>query len=1028
MTIIRNKPDFSPHLAGSLASRVFHIRARTAVAAIIGFIVTSTSAMPTSAADLAGTLQQQYFRRNVAPILERHCLRCHRGTKAAGKLDLSHSTGLRRGGESGPVFISGKPEDSLLIEYISGDEPEMPKNSRKLSAKEVAVLRKWIVGGAGWPQGLVLKQNPRDWWSLRPIVRPSLPKLAPRDQALVRTPIDAFVIARLRDKGLSLSPEADRRTLIRRLYFDLIGLPPSPRDVRQFLDDRDPKAYEHLVDRLLASKHYGERWARHWLDVVHYGDTHGYDKDKPRPHAWPYRDYVIRAFNEDKPYARFVREQLAGDVFYPETTDGIVATGFIAAGPWDLIGHAEVPESKIDGKIARNLDRDDMVATTMNTFMSMTVQCARCHDHKFDPVIQEDYYSLQAVFAALDRADRPYDISPEIARQRAMLASRRRESTKQQTEILAEIKRRGGQQLAAVDRQIALLSRPQPQTRSAAFGYHSRIEQRDNVVKWVQVDLGRETLVDRIVYVGCHDTFNNIGAGFGFPKRYKVEISNDPAFKNGVTVVEDRTDRDVPNPGVKPNRIVVGGKTGRYVRITATRLAVRKNDYIFALAELMVLASDGTDVAMGKPVTSLDSIEAPVRWQRKNLVDGYYYGIKVDTARLRELATLKSKRQTILKQLVPASVLNRLAAVDRALQQIDRQISRLPRQQQVYAGTVHTGSGAFRGTGSNGGRPREIHLLIRGDVRRPGKLVVPGAVRDIVPGVSARFTRTTDQPEGERRRALAEWILHRDNPLTWRSIVNRVWGYHFGRALVASPNDFGHMGQRPSHPLLLDWLAAEFRDGDQSLKRLHRLIVTSTVYRQSSEAIPTFDRIDHSNRFLWRMNRRRLDAESLRDAVLFVSGQLNTKMYGPGFRDFVLEKPQHSPHYEYGKYDPNNPASFRRAIYRFLVRSQPQPFMNVLDCADPSQRVARRDETLTALQALTLMNNPFMVIMATHFSQRIAQEAGNLPAQIDRAYRLTLSRSPTPEEQRDLVAYARKFGLANTCRLILNLNEFVFVD
>src|SRR5262249_14414499 len=261
-------------------------------------------------------------------------------------------------------------------------------------------------------------------WAWRPIKRPAVPKVssAIRDpRAPIRNPIDSFIAARLAQAGLKMSAEADRRTLIRRLSFDLLGLPPTPERVQQFVSDRDPQAYEKLVDELLQSPRYGERWARHWLDVVHYGDTHGYDKDKPRPNAWPYRDYVIRALNEDKPYARFVQEQLAGDVLFPGTRDGIEALGFIAAGPWDLIGHEEVPESKTDGKIARHLDRDDMVANTLQTFNSLTVQCAQCHNHKFDPIPQDDYYSLQAVFAALDRTDKQYDIAPAVAKQRAAL-------------------------------------------------------------------------------------------------------------------------------------------------------------------------------------------------------------------------------------------------------------------------------------------------------------------------------------------------------------------------------------------------------------------------------------------------------------------------------------------------------------------------------------------------------------------------------------------------------------------------------
>ncbi len=518
-------------------------------------------------------------------------------------------------------------------------------------------------------------------------------------------------------------------------------------------------SYEAVVDRLLASPHYGERWARHWLDVVHYGETHGYDKDKPRPHAWPYRDYVIRAFNDDKPYGRFVQEQLAGDVLFPDTADGVEALGFLAAGPWDFIGHVELPETKIDGKVARHLDRDDMVSNTMSTFASLTVHCAQCHNHKFDPIAQEDYYSLHAVFAALDRADKKY------------------------------------------------------------------------------------------------------AGGSGL----------------------------------------------------------------------------------------------------------------------------------------------------------------------VYAGTVHQGTGNFAGTGSSGGKPRPIHVLARGDVRKPGKEVSPGALtaHSLLPG---RFELPPDHAEGERRAALARWLTDARNPLPWRSLVNRVWLYHFGRGLVDTPNDFGKMGQAPTHPELLDWLAAEFRDGGQSLKQLHRLIVTSAAYRQSSADHPAFAQRDAGNAYYWRQNRRRLEAEAVRDSVLAVSGKLDPRLGGPSFQDFVVEKPEHSPHYQYHLHDADDPRSHRRSVYRFVVRSQLQPFLTTMDCADPSLLVDKRNQTVTPLQALSLLNNQLMVVMAKHFAARVERMGAGLEQQVTAAFRLALGRPPNADELIGMVAYVRRHGLANGCRVILNLNEFVFMD
>ena len=365
--------------------------------------------------------------------------------------------------------------------------------------------------------------DPFGFWSLKPVVRHALPALGQADRDWARNPIDHFIAAKLTEKNLTHSVEANRRTLIRRVCYDLIGLPPDPSEIDAFLSDPDPLAYEKLVEKLLATPGYGERWARHWLDVVHYGDTHGYDKDKLRPHAWPYRDYVIRAFNSDKPYDLFVREQVAGDALYPDTRDGIEATGFISAGPWDFIGHAEVPETKLDGRIARNIDRDDMVKNTMNTFISTTVQCARCHDHKFDAINMTDYYRMQAVYAALDRADREYHPDPVIAKQ---LATLKAEVDRHQSELInieTEISKKGGDKLVALDKQLESLRKQSKTSNRPEFGYHSQISAEQDVSKWAQVDLGQAQSIEQVTLIGTSDNFNNIGDGFGFPVRYKIE-------------------------------------------------------------------------------------------------------------------------------------------------------------------------------------------------------------------------------------------------------------------------------------------------------------------------------------------------------------------------------------------------------------------------------------------------------------------------------------------------------------------------
>ncbi|MFI4874349.1 MAG: DUF1553 domain-containing protein, partial [Blastopirellula sp. JB062] len=366
------------------------------------------------------------------------------------------------------------------------------------------------------------------------------------------------------------------------------------------------------------------------------------------------------------------------------------------------------------------------------------------------------------------------------------------------------------------------------------------------------------------------------------------------------------------------------------------------------------------------------------------------------------------------------------ASLQADLAKVESELASLPPAKMVYAATVHHGSGAFRGTGHVDGKPRDIHLLYRGNVSTPGPLVEPGALR-CIDALPAQFDLADDASEGDRRAALAKWLTAPENPLTWRSIVNRVWQHHFGRGLVDTPNDFGRMGQLPTHPELLDWLASEFRE-EQSLKSLHRKIVLSGVYQQTSNPSEDFQAIDGDNRFYWRANRRHLDAEEIRDAILSVSGKLDLTMGGPSFQDFVIEKPQHSPHYQYHLHDPEDPKSHRRAIYRFLVRSQSEPFMTAFNCADPSMQVAQRDQSITPLQALSLRNNKLTLCMAQHFARRVDSEGDEPSEKIARAFELALGRSPQPEELQALTHYAQQHGMANACRALFNLNEFVLVD
>lgn len=774
------------------------------------------------------------FHRQVRPLLEQRCVACHQTGRAQAGIALDGYAGVRR------VL-------TRLVPAVTGATPRMPKSGPPLLPDEVALLEKWIAAGAvdDTPAGF----NGSTWWSLAPLRRADPPAAK---SGWGRTPIDAFILAKLTEKQLTPSAEADRRTLIRRLTFDLHGIPPTYEDTQAFLADRSPDAYDKLVDRLLASPRYGERWGRHWLDVVHYGESHGYDKDKPRRNAWPYRDYVIRSFNEDKPYRRFVEEQLAGDVLYPDDPQGVVATGFIAAGPWDFVGHAELREGTTDKEITRLLDRDDMLMTTMSAFTSMTAHCARCHDHKFDPIKQEDYYSLQAVFAGVDRAERPYDADPAIyAKRRVLLEDRR-----------------------------AVMVELQPLLDKAAAITSPEIQELD-----------------------------------------------------------------------------------KQLRVWRTEKATEK-------------------VSQGM-----------------------------------------AQRKALVRALLPGDVNASTDALEARLAMVDQRIAELPKPQMVYAAAnVFPLTGTLRWPIT----PRPIHVLGRGSVQSPGAQALPGAL-SAVAKLPSRFPEAASGPEGKRRAALAQWIVSPDNMLTWRSIVNRVWHFHFGAGLVDSPNDFGRMGSLPTHPELLDWLAIQFRDNGGSFKALHRQIVRSSVYRQASTADSAKAKIDANNRYLWRMNRWRLDAESVRDASLLVAGKLDTTPGGPSVEQFFF-KDDHSPVYDYTRFDIDSPASRRRSVYRFLVRSVPDPLMERLDCPDPSAMTAKRNTTITAIQALALLNNPLLVKQAEYLAGRAREAGSELPMQVAALFRYALQREPEPKESALLTGYARQHGLENASRLILNSNEFLFVD
>jgi hypothetical protein len=506
--------------------------------------------------------------------------------------------------------------------------------------------------------------------------------------------------------------------------------------------------------------------------------------------------------------------------------------------------------------------------------------------------------------------------------------------------------------------------------------------------------------------------------GFGFPVRFQVTVSEDASFRKA-EVLADHTLADFPNPGDNAVSFPAAGKSARYVRVTAQRLWKRTGDYVFALGELQAL-SEGKNLALGAAVSALDSIEAG-RWSRRHLVDNHDSRRRLpdldDPAQRQrlttetELARLEQVRRHRAEELLDPASRQALDDASKQIENMATQLAALPASAKVYAALAIP--------------PRPIHVLKRGDVERKGELVPPGAL-GLLPGLEQHFA-ALPASEGARRAALARWITDDANVLTWRSIVNRVWQYHVGKGLVDTPSDFGKNGSRPTHPELLDWLACEFRDGD-SFKRLHRLILTSATYRQASTHHPEYAKRDADNRLLWRMHRQRLDAESVRDSVLMLSGKLNLQMYGPGY-DLFRFKDDHSPIYDHLDLAAvHDPATSRRTVYRFVVRSVPNPFLESLDCADPNINVPVRNTTLTALQALALLNDPFMIRQAEHFAQRLCDRHTEADQQVSAACWMAFGRSPSESERGLLMAHVRRHGLANVCRLLLNANEFLFVD
>ncbi len=842
--------------------------------------------------------------------------------------------------------------------------------------------------------------------------------------------IDAFVIQKLNEHGLRMSPEADRRTLIRRLSFDLRGLPPSIDEIAQFLSDQSPKAYEQLVDRMLASPHYGERQARHWLDIAHYADTHGFERDQRRDNAWRYRDWVIRAFNDDMPYDQFLKDQIAGDAYRPDDPQAIIATGFLAAGPWDFVGQAETP-SPVLKRLARADDLDDMVAQVMTSTCAVTIHCARCHDHKLDPISQREYYSLTAVFAGVKRADRVVSTKEEQE------LANRKSSLQRQIDVakkeLAALKGDGIRLADIVGGGDGSGSGNVGQGIDPTTG---RVQSdKRGFLEAAAVNVfakGPGPFIDGVVIPNGGDsgmvpvTSTGIMAS-GIPKTSGKAWD---AIRNGPVHSQFSTTLGGVDFANEPHRLL---SLHANAAITFDVAALRQHHHATSLRLESQVGYFGQTPKRGASVFVL--LDGKIAFQTDAI--GRDDGLKdvslglPESARFLTLMATDAGNEISHDQICFVDA--RLTAPRKELTNEQRQqMTRLTEQVDALQKQLADLPEAARMYGIVSEQPAEMRVMLRGNPEAPGDAVSPGTISCVA---SAKFSLdgTAAESEAARRKALAEWIASEGNPLTRRVIVNRLWQQHFGVGLVDTPSDFGQGGSAPSHPELLDWLANVLLKHNWSLKAIHRQICLSAAYRQSSvRTEQTRDAMtkDSSNRLLWRQNPRRLDAESVRDAVLTVSGRLNREMFGPGYRDFEYQE-EYAPVYTYITAD--KPDLWRRSIYRFIVRTTPDQFLTTMDCPNAANLTPTRNVTTTALQSLAMWNNEFILKQAQYFAERLKTESGNesprdTTQQVQRAFQIAFGREATPDEATAAVELAADAGLVEFCRQLLNANEFVYVD
>ncbi len=999
---------------------------------------------------------QEIFMKSVRALLTDKCLRCHGGEKTRSGLNLSSREGLLKGGDKGPVVVVGRSKESRLFQYVAHlDKPAMPPKEDKLPDAAVAQLAAWIDDGAPYDKPLIGKtvvkkpmrvtDEDRRYWAFLPLQRP--PEPAIKNAAWRRTPIDSFVLAKLEEKGLTPNAPAGRRKLIRRAYFDLLGLPPAPEEVEAFVADPDPAAYDKLIDRLLDNPHYGERWARHWLDLAHYADSHGYEQDYDRPTAYFYRDFVIKAFNQDLPYDTFVKWQLAGDEFAPDNPLALTATGFLGCGT-----HAtQITLNQVEKE--RYDELDDIVRTTGTTFLGLTIGCARCHDHKYDPIPTRDYYRMLSTFTTTVRSDMAIDFHPEATK-----AARAAFDAEQSRLVEARTKYETDRLPAKLDRWLASRERKRPEKapRWAILDVDAKSRGGATFTKLADgsVRAGGKNADFDVYTFTARTTLKGITA-------VRLEALADPSMVKGGPGRAANGNFDLTDFRVKAAPLTGQGAPVTVKLVHPKATFEQKGLPVAAAIDGDKKSGWAVDPEFGKDHAAVFETESDVGFDGGALLtftmefsgnNGHNIG------RPRLSVSTAARPVGLDGDAAPAEARQVLAALDADptlrpteaervtltswFRTTDPQWRELNRRVEEHAkkappvGTVKAmicseGVPAIRFHTQGGDFLPETHFLRRGDPNQKEGVATQSFLQVLMPNLPDAEKRWQVAPPAGwrtsyRRRSLANWMTDVDEGagrLLARVIVNRLWQHHFGRGVVATPSDFGVQGEKPTHPELLDWLAKELIDSGWKLKHIQKLMMTSAAYMESSAGDQQKEAADVDDKLLWRFMPRRLEAEAIRDTILSAAGELDPTMYGPGTLDRMMK---------------------RRAIYFTIKRSQLIPMMTQFDAPDSLVGIEARPATTVAPQALLLMNNALVRSSAAGLAKRARPTPEKpLADAVRTGYAIALGRAPTGQETADSVRFiqdqsaaykkdgkadAERLGLTDWCQVLMELNEFIYVD